>query len=76
MDDNPIHINLTYDSLIALLQGKEFHLKSHDLHVVFHPPFDGVFMTHEQLMDLRMGEQARTLNIIKTVLKYKEDHDI
>jgi hypothetical protein len=67
----PIHIKLTYESLIAILQGKEFHLQTPDEHIIFHPPFEGVFLTHDQLANIKHQSQIDVFNIIERFQKYK-----
>lgn len=68
-----IHINLTYESMISLIQGKELHLKTNNIHIIFKPPFDGVFFTHQQLSELRYDERAQVLRLIQELSEYKED---
>jgi hypothetical protein len=65
-------IKLTYESLIALLQGKELHLDAMDYHFIFQSPFDGVFVTHEQLMQMRYQDQMGVLNFLKELGTHKE----
>jgi len=67
-----IDIKLSYDSLIAILQGKEFHLQKGSNHFIFHPPFDGLFVTHEQLAQLRFNDQMGILNLLNEIWEYKE----
>ena len=72
---NRLEIELTYESLIALLQGKEFHLQTPEIHVIFHPPFDGVFMSHDQLRALQYNAQADVFKMIEQISKYKEERE-
>ena len=72
-ENKPIHIELTYESLIAMLQGKEFHITTPDIYVIFHPPFKGVFITHEQLREIEYTAEKRVLNMIEKVMEYKEE---
>lgn len=69
----PTHIKLTYESLIALLQGKEFHITTPDTYVIFHPPFEGVFVTHEQLYEIEYTAEKRVLTLIEKAMKYSEE---
>ena len=53
-----MHLKLTYDMMIALIQGKNLHLNSINPEGVCEEflitaPHDGHFMTHEQLMNIR-----------------------
>jgi hypothetical protein len=66
-------IKLTYDSLIAILQGKEFHLMTFGKHFVFYPPFDGIFLTHEELYQLRLNSYHDSVNALYKFQKYVED---
>lgn len=66
-------IKLTYESLIALLQGKEFHLKTMDHHFVFHSPFDGVWVTHEQLAQIRYNDEMRILGLLEELGRHEEE---
>ena len=49
---------LNYESLIALLQGKELHLQTGKEHFIFKPPFDGLFMMHDAIARLRHQNMA------------------
>lgn len=66
----PIEIKLNYDALIAILQGKNLHIKTFDVHVILHPPFDGTFLTHEQLTELLYAERHKSF---ATFDKIKEE---
>lgn len=69
------HIKLTYESLIAILQGKEFHLTAPEYHFIFHPPFDGVFLTHDQVYEIRASGQMDVIRMIEKIQEYKEERD-
>ena len=69
------HIKLTYESLIALLQGKDFHLITPEHRFIFHPPFDGVFLTHSQIEEIRYSGQMDMIKIIEKLHKYEESRD-
>ena len=68
----PIHIDITYESLIAILQGKEIHLQTSDEYFIFHPPFKGVFLTHEQLANIKYQSQVDVFNLIDKLQKHEE----
>ena len=68
-------IKLTYESLIALLQGKDFHLVTPDYHMVFHPPFDGVFLTHQELYELQSAAGGGFYKRIEKLPRYEEERD-
>lgn len=68
-----IDIKLTYESLIALLQGKEFHLTTMDKHIVFHPPFDGMFLTHEQIDNIKYQSQAGVIDLMEKLQNHVEE---
>jgi len=66
------HINLTYESLISILQGKELCLMYSNpdtpsiySEVIIHPPFNGVFVTHKELENIKYNCQADILNLLK-----------
>ena len=74
-------INLTYDTLIALLQGKEIHL-IHYINddeceeYIFIPPFDGVFMTHDAIDHIKYNAQVELFKFLDTVSEYQENVDV
>ena len=68
-------IKLTYESLIALLQGKEFHLMSDGEHFIFLPPFDGGFLTHEEIRRIRSESYGSGFEAFWKIIKYVEDRD-
>ncbi len=70
-----VEIKLTYESLIALLQGKEFHLYSDGMHIIFHSPFEGVFLTHEQLYEIEYNAECHAFNMIEQLSKYTEKRE-
>jgi len=65
-------IKLTPKSLIALLQGKDLHLVTEEIHVIIKPPFDGVFMTHKELDQVRHNSEMGVFNTIEKVQKYTQ----
>ena len=74
-------INLTYDTLIALLQGKEIHLvhyinDNECEEYIFIPPFDGVFMTHDSIHRIKFNAQIELLDFIDKLSEYREDINI
>ena len=66
-------INIEYESLIALLQGKELHVQNGENHFIFHPPFDGLFVTHDQLDALIHNKQAEILQMLGLIKKHKQE---
>jgi hypothetical protein len=74
MKGQPIPIKLTFESMIALIQGKELHVVQNDVHFIFLPPTDGVFVTREQLDRMRYNDTMGVLNFLKNVGKhYQKD---
>jgi hypothetical protein len=69
----PITIKLTYESLIALLQGKELNVVTMDQRFVFIPPFDGVWMTHEQLDQIRYQDQKAIFDLLDKIRTYTQE---
>lgn len=59
------YVKLTYEALINLLQGKEIHIIMDGNEFVILPPFDGVFMTHEEIDRLRHESQNRFFNMVE-----------
>lgn len=70
--EKPIEIKLNFKSLIAVLQGKELHIKQQGIHVIIHPPFDGVFITQEELQDMRQHELHKTFAILNKRQKHEQ----
>lgn len=68
-----IPVKLTYDALIALLQGKELRVCDGENEFIFAPPFDGVFMTHEQLSQMRYSDQMGMLGLLKNIGTYEQN---
>lgn len=66
-------IKLTYDVLIGLLQGKEIHLVRGENHIILAPPFDGVFLTHEQIQEIQYSSEQRVFEIIHRVLETSQE---
>lgn len=69
----PQPIKLTFESLIALIQGKKLHVTNGENSFVFLPPTDGVFVTHEQLAQIRYHDQIGVLNFLKDVGEHKQE---
>ena len=67
----PVSLKITYEMLIALLQGKELHftvpLESHTVlqEFVIVPPFDGVFMTYEELSRIRYDSEMGVVEFME-----------
>jgi len=66
-------IKLTYDSMIALIQGKRLHIRTTTEEFVFLPPMEGVFVTHEQLAAMRFSDEMRILNLIKSLADHTQE---
>jgi ABC-type sugar transport system ATPase subunit len=66
-------IKLTYDSMIALIQGKKLHIRTLTEEFVFLPPMEGVFVTHDQLAAMRFSDDLRILNLIKSVADHTQE---
>ena len=58
-------IKLTYDSMIALIQGKKLHVTDGENTFIFLPPGDGIFITHDELYQLRYNDSMGALAAIK-----------
>lgn len=71
----PIEIRLTYDSLIALLQGKELHLQTTDKEFIFYPPFNGVFVTHKELAEMKARDTMGVLKFLELIRVQKEKEE-
>ena len=67
---NREEIKLDYESLISLLQGKKLHLETPNVHLVISPPFDGVFLTHEQIDEIKNAERGRILSLLNEAAKH------
>ncbi len=66
-------IKLTYDSLIALIQGKKLHIVTSMEHIVLLPPTDGVFVTHDQLNQMRYQDQMGVLTFLKSLTDHTQE---
>lgn len=66
-------INLSYEILIGLLQGKEIHLVEGENHIILAPPFDGVFLTREQIQEIQYSSEQRVFEMIQKVLEAREE---
>lgn len=67
-------IKLPYDGLIGLLQGKEIHLMRGEDEIIIAPPFDGVFMTHDQIRQLQYSSQMEIFNVLEKIYESKQEH--
>jgi hypothetical protein len=65
-------MKLSYEALIAILQGKELHIKTPDVHVILHPPFDGQFLTNEQIRDLLYSDTHNRFGNILEITRTKK----
>ena len=61
---------LSYESLIALMQGKDLHVVTQDAHFVFKPPFDGLFITHDEIAQMRYKDQMQSLEQMEKINKH------
>ena len=66
-------IKLTYEMLISILQGKDLRLVYDENEIVISPPFDGVFLTYEQIEEIRYSSEERVFNMLAKILNSKED---
>lgn len=57
-------IELEYESLIALIQGKQIHLKTPDFCVIIQPPFKGVLLTMEEVQKIKFEGMAELLRLV------------
>lgn len=69
-------IKLTYESLIALLQGKTVGLVSllpngDQVEIEIKPPFEGAFLTFEEIERIRFDSQ---MDIMDILAKLRETH--
>lgn len=60
-------IRFTEEMLLTILQGKEIHIhiREEDRVFVFKGPWDGVFLTHEQISELEHKAQMSAFSIIE-----------
>jgi len=71
-------IKLSNEMLIGLLQGKEIHLlfgnlsSEHD-EIIIAPPFDGTFLTHDQIREIQYSSEMNILNMLQRVYESKEE---
>lgn len=68
----PIEIKLNYDALIAMLQGKDFHIKTPDVHIILRNPSDGMYLTHEQINDMLYRDKAAIFSLISELEEAKK----
>jgi len=70
------YIKLTEGMLLALLKGNEFHLISSDqegelTEFIFEGPFDGVFLTHDQITQIQRNSEMSIFNMLeKTISEF------
>lgn len=69
-----VHWNLTYESIIGLMQGKELHLCEDNIHYILKPPFDGMFLTHKEIDQMRYDSELNILRVLQSggISKVKE----
>jgi len=61
------HMRLSYDALIGLLHGKEVHIIIGDDELVINPPFDGVFLTHEELNEIKLESEMGVIRVLQKI---------
>lgn len=70
-------INLSYEMLIGLLQGKEIRLVEGDNEILLAPPFDGVFLTYDQIREIQYSSEERVFTMLQKVLEaQQETHNV
>jgi len=67
-------IKLPYDGLIGILQGKEIHWRMGDNEIIIAPPFDGVFLTHDQIQQIQYSSEVRIFDILQKIYESKQEH--
>jgi hypothetical protein len=72
--EQPAPIHLTFESLVALIQGKKLHVQDGENHFIFLPPTDGVFITHEQLDRIRYQDTMQILEFLHDVGEHKQEY--
>jgi len=71
------HIKLDQDSLMALLQGKDFHIiitedpEKDPIEIVITPPFEGRFLTYKEIDEIKYESQNKAFNFILDLKKKK-----
>lgn len=72
-------IRLTEEMILTILQGKEIHIhireEEGDRTFAFKGPFDGVFLTHEQISELEHRAQMSAFSIIEQIQDGKKHSD-
>lgn len=70
-------VEMSYDFLIALLQGKKVTFTTQYGRFVLIPPFKGVFMTYEDIIhEIGCCAERRIFDLLQKALNYnKEDID-
>ena len=53
-----VHIDLTHDMVMAIMQGKDIALTTMDAFITFRSPFQEVLITRDQLHELRMAARG------------------
>lgn len=68
-------IKLTEEMLLTILQGKEIHIHilEEDRVFIFKGPWDGVFLTHEQISELEHNAQMSAFSIVEKIQKSHSD---
>ena len=75
-----VNIQIRPDHLLELLKGKQLEVLDmggyggQPVHVVIHPPFDGVFLTHDEIDRLRLDAEMDVLRVMRTLNEpYQEE---
>lgn len=85
MQNKPIVVKLTYESLIAILQGKELKLledyrddlgQSQTQEYIFKPPFDGILLSRADIQAIKYSESERVFNLLTQVSEHKEKAEV
>jgi len=78
----PETVKLTEDMLLNILKGKDTHLiiNAHDpekrMHVIFKGPWDGMFLTHEEISNLQYDSEMGILNFVKKMQDSKSEFNV
>ncbi len=78
MDKHTEIIKLTEESLMVLLQGKDLYLRvgiqEEDKRTfIFRGPWDGVFLTHQEISEMQYNSQVGVFNIMERMVKHVQE---
>lgn len=72
-------IKFTEEMLLTILQGKEIHIhikeEEGDRVFIFKGPWDGVFLTHAQISELKHNAQMSAFSIMERIQDRKKHSD-